>query len=70
MNRRKNSRHFKIILAPFRKDLCAKTKNFWRDLPSVFGTIFSTLSAHIIEKDVPQRSRLHSELIRILSRQI
>ncbi len=43
---RKNSRHFKIILAPFQKNLYAKSENFWRDLLYVFGSIFSPLLAH------------------------
>ncbi|WP_373705045.1 hypothetical protein [Porphyromonas loveana] len=60
----KNSRHFKIILAPFLKKFGAKSKMFWRELYRIARTIFSRFSArhfvhdaHTPSKDNPTRHR-------------
>ncbi|WP_373817283.1 hypothetical protein, partial [Porphyromonas loveana] len=52
--------HF--LLAPFQKKLCAKSKNFWRELFRKTGAIFRPFLPHNFEKYVPQFSMHHREL--------
>ncbi len=55
----KNSRKKEIILAPFRKNLCANLKNFWRDLLQTFRAKFSAFSALKFKGYTSSLSRQH-----------
>ncbi|WP_373812869.1 hypothetical protein, partial [Porphyromonas loveana] len=55
-------------LAPFQKNLCAKSKSFWRGLLAVFGAMFLPILAHSFAKYVPLPLTLCGELKKVMHR--
>ncbi len=50
---RENARQKEMILAPFQEKICAKSKNFWRELLRKTGAIFRPFLPHNFEKYAP-----------------